>query len=161
MLQYRSFTDQHTCLCVCVFKGLYTILLSVVTSRWWGRGKELKKGTQGVLLFTLYQGFSRVVHKLFKFPETFSGVSCDQNCLHSNSKAFLFLPFMLYQHSTDGTKALVTKTGPKQFSALAHTKTVAPNCAWSRIFCIFLIQDVSFTLKCFDEKVGITNIAKF
>ena len=36
----------------------------------------------------LYQGFSRVVHKLFKFPETFSGVSCDQNCLHSNSKAF-------------------------------------------------------------------------
>ena len=159
MLQYRSFTDQHTCLCVCVFKGLYTILLSVVTSRWWGRGKELK-GTQGVLLFTLYQGFSRVVHKLFKFPETFSGVSCDQNCLIAIVRLFL-LPFILYEHSTDATKALVTKTGPKQFSALAHTKTVAPNSAWSRIFCIFLIKDVSFTLKCFDEKVRITNIAKF
>ena len=133
----------------------------MVTSRWWGRGKELKKGTQGVLLFTLYQGFSRVVHKLFKFPETFSGVSCDQNCLHSNSKAFFSYLLCCISIALIVTKALVTKTGPKQFSALAHTKTVAPNCAWSRIFCIFLIQDVSFTLKCFDEKVGITNIAKF
>ncbi|XP_070230449.1 ubiquitin-conjugating enzyme E2 B isoform X1 [Bos mutus] len=38
-------------------------------------------------------GFSRVVHKLFKFPETFSGVSCDQNCLHSNSTFKLVIEF--------------------------------------------------------------------
>lgn len=110
--------------------------------------------------FLLYtkdsQGWSTNSGK--KFPETFSGISCDQNCLHGNSKAVFNLFY--YINSTDGTKALVTKTGPKQFSALAHTKTVAPNCAGSRIFCFFLIKDVSFTLKSFEEKVGMTNTAK-
>ena len=108
-----------------------------------GRGKELKKGTQGVLLFTLYRGCSRVVHKLFKFPETFSGVSCDQNCLHSNSKAFF--SYLFYCINI----ALVSKTGPKQFSALAHTKSVAANCAWSRIFHIFFYKRCQFHFKMF------------